>query len=73
MVPLIAPEAASPRLRRDSAKRFLRVHDLRAADALQLAAESRPSTLAFVCLDARLLDAAQREGFATTPVTGAES
>jgi uncharacterized protein len=53
---------------RESAKRFLRVHDLRAADALQLAAaffvaEARPSTIAFVSLDGRLLDAARREGF----------
>jgi predicted nucleic acid-binding protein len=55
---------------REVAKRFLRVHDLRAADALQLAAaffaaESRPPTLGFVCLDDRLLGAAHREGFVT--------
>ena len=55
---------------RESAKRFLRVHDLRTADALQLAAaffaaEYRPSTLEFVSLDARLLAAAYREGFIT--------
>ena len=55
---------------RESAKRLLRVHDLRTADALQLAAaffvaESRPSTLEFVSLDERLLAAARREGFAT--------
>jgi len=53
---------------RESAKRFLRVHDLRTADALQLAAaffvaEARPSTLEFVSLDDRLLAAARREGF----------
>jgi uncharacterized protein len=53
---------------REDALRFLRVHDLRAADALQLAAgfaaaEGRPTTLAFVCLDKRLSTAAQREGF----------
>jgi hypothetical protein len=47
---------------------MLRVHDLRAADALQLAAgvaaaEGRPATLAFVCLDERLAAAAEREGF----------
>lgn len=53
---------------RDSACRLLRVHDLRAADALQLAAalaasEGRPSSLAFVCLDDRLTAAAEREGF----------
>jgi predicted nucleic acid-binding protein len=50
------------------ARRLLRVHPLRAADSLQLAAaflasEGRPSTLEFVCLDDRLVLAAQREGF----------
>ena len=55
---------------RQSAKRLLRVHDLRTADALQLAAaffvaEARPSTLEFISLDERLLDAARREGFLT--------
>jgi uncharacterized protein len=53
---------------RESATRFLRVHDLRAADAVQLAAaffaaEARPATLEFVTLDDRLLEAARREGF----------
>jgi uncharacterized protein len=53
---------------RDNARRFLRVHDLRSADALQLAAasaaaEGRPGTLAVVCLDERLGAAAEREGF----------
>ena len=53
---------------RESARRFLRVHPLRAADALQLAAalvaaERRPSTLAFVTCDGRLQDAAAKEGF----------
>ena len=57
---------------RELAKRLLRVHDLRAADALPLAAalfaaETRPSTLEFVCLDDRLLEAARREGFAVSP------
>src|SRR5262245_24286566 len=52
----------------ESAKRLLRVHDLRTADALQLAAafyaaEGRPSTLEFISLDQRLLAAARREGF----------
>lgn len=56
---------------RESAKRLLRVHDLRTADALQLAAaffvaEARPSTLEFISLDDRLLAAARREGFFTT-------
>jgi predicted nucleic acid-binding protein len=53
---------------REAARRFLRVHDLRAADALQLAAavlaaEQRPATLEFVCLEERLALAAEREGF----------
>lgn len=53
---------------RVTAQRLLRSHQLRAADALQLAAAIEasagvPSTLAFVCLDARLGDAARREGF----------
>jgi hypothetical protein len=50
-----------------AAKRFVRVHDLRAADALQLAAaflaaEGRPESLEVVCLDDRLVTAARREG-----------
>ncbi len=53
---------------RQTARRLLRVHALRAADSLQLAAallgsEGQPSTLGFVCLDQRLCTAAQREGF----------
>lgn len=53
---------------REFARRFLRVHSLRAGDALQLAAaliaaERRPSTLTLVTLDDRLRDAAGREGF----------
>lgn len=53
---------------RVSAKRFLRVHDLRASDALQLAAaflaaEGRPASLEVVCLDDRLVTASRREGF----------
>lgn len=53
---------------RDVARRLLRVHPLRAADALQvaaayLAAEGRPSTLAIVTLDDRLRQAAAKEGF----------
>jgi uncharacterized protein len=48
--------------------RFLRVHPLRAADALQLAAafmaaERRPTSLQIVTLDERLADAARKEGF----------
>jgi predicted nucleic acid-binding protein len=53
---------------RDLARRLLRVHRLRAADALQLAAatlaaERRPDTLTFVTLDERLEGAALKEGF----------
>ncbi len=53
---------------RATAQRLLRVHPLRAADALQLsaalvAAERDPAALEFVCLDERLRAAALREGF----------
>ncbi len=59
---------------RDSALRFLRVHPLRAADALQLAAafiaaERHPASLQVVTLDERLADAARKEGFALADVT----
>lgn len=52
-----------------TAQRLLRVHPLRAADALQLAAailgaEHEPASLELVCLDDRLAEAAHREGFA---------
>jgi hypothetical protein len=53
---------------RETAARFLRVHPLRAADALQLAAaflaaERRPASLEIVTLDDRLGTAARKEGF----------
>lgn len=53
---------------RSVAQRLLRVHPLRAADSLQLAAaivaaEGEAPTLEFVGLDSRLNDAATREGF----------
>lgn len=52
---------------REQAMRLLRVHSLRAADALQLAAAlewaGSPPQGGFVTLDDRLLDAALREGF----------
>ena len=53
---------------RENAMRFLRVHPLRAVDALQLAAaflaaERRPRSLEVVTLDTRLADAARKEGF----------
>jgi hypothetical protein len=54
---------------RQLATRHLRVHPLRAADALQLAAasvgcEDVPASLGFVTLDDQLATAARREGFA---------
>lgn len=53
---------------RHVAVRLLRVHPLRSADALQLAAaivasEDQPASLPFVTLDDRLAQAAEREGF----------
>lgn len=56
---------------REVARRLLRVHQLRAADALQLAAaylaaERRPPTLEIVTLDDRLRQAAGKEGFVLT-------
>lgn len=53
---------------RQIAVRLLRVHPLRTADSLQLAAaivasEEQPRTLRFVTLDDRLAQAARREGF----------
>jgi len=53
---------------RGTAQRLLRVHPLRSADSLQLAAaiiaaEHETATLEFVSLDERLNDAASREGF----------
>jgi len=54
---------------RNTAVRLLRVHPLRSADALQLAAalvaaEDHPRTLPLVTLDDQLALAAEREGFA---------
>lgn len=53
---------------RDQAMRLLRLHPLRAADAMQLAAalvmsDFEPGTLPFVTLDGQLASAARREGF----------
>lgn len=53
---------------REIARRLLRVHPLRAADALQLAAATllaghRPPSLRMVALDGRLRTAAAKEGF----------
>ncbi|MEQ8857977.1 MAG: type II toxin-antitoxin system VapC family toxin [Pseudomonadales bacterium] len=57
---------------RTTAERMLRVHPLRAADALQLAAaavaaEQDPGSLEFLCLDERLNRAASKEGFHVLP------
>lgn len=62
---------------REAAVRFLRVHPLRAADALQLAAafiaaERRPSSLEFITLDDRLAVAARKEGFVSIQVPSAD-
>lgn len=60
---------------RQAAVRFLRVHPLRAADALQLAAadaaaEHRPASLDIVTLDERLALAASKEGFPVVDAQG---
>jgi uncharacterized protein len=57
---------------REGAGRVLRLHPLRAADALQLAAaliwaRNRAEALDFVCLDHRLREAARLEGFRILP------
>jgi len=57
---------------REGAGRTLLLHPLRAADALQLAAalvwaDGRVTRHGFVCLDQRLREAAQREGFEVLP------
>jgi predicted nucleic acid-binding protein len=53
---------------RRTAQRLLRLHSLRALDALQAAAalvlaEHDPTSLGVVCLDVRLAEALRREGF----------
>jgi hypothetical protein len=62
---------------REAAVRFLRVHALRAGDALQLAAafvaaERRPPSLEVVTLDERLAGPARKEGFDVIEVTSTE-
>ena len=62
---------------REAAVRFLRVHPLRAADAVQLAAafiaaERRPSSLEIMTLDERLAAAARKEGFVLIDVPSGE-
>jgi uncharacterized protein len=61
---------------REAATRFLRVHPMRAADALQLAAafiaaEHRPSALQVITLDELLAGAARKEGFAVIDIAAA--
>jgi predicted nucleic acid-binding protein len=62
---------------RDRAVRLLEGHDLRASDALQLAAglmwtRDRPAGAGFVCLDRRLRLAAVREGFTVWPTDSSD-
>ncbi len=57
---------------REQAARLLRLHPLRVADSLQLAAaivlaDFDPRALPFVTLDQRLASAARREGFEVVP------
>ena len=61
---------------RETAARLLRVHPLRAVDALQLAAafaaaERRPMSLELVTLDDRLGNAARKEGFTVIDLASA--
>ena len=56
----------------ERAERLLATHELRAADALQLAAalilfRESPSGNHFVCVDGRLAQAAHKEGFTVMP------
>lgn len=58
---------------RTTARRLLRTHPLRAADALQLSAaliasEGQPRSQEFVSLDDRLIDAARPEGLSVVDV-----
>jgi uncharacterized protein len=88
IAPLLIAEASTRRLQalaagwhevdpsdivREVAARFLRVHPLRAADALQLAAafiaaEQRPASLEMITLDERLASAAHKEGFSVIDI-----
>jgi predicted nucleic acid-binding protein len=67
----VAPEESM----REDAVRFVRSYPIRAGDALQLAAgfswaRRRPGGHEFVCLDRKLREAAQNEGFAVLPANG---
>jgi predicted nucleic acid-binding protein len=71
LVELVDTVAPTDDVRR-RAGRLVGVHPLRAADALQLAAaliwcEEQPHGEKFVCLDARLCEAARAEGFDVAP------
>jgi uncharacterized protein len=68
-----AAEVAPTAEVRERARRLVRVHDLRAADALQLAAAltwcaGEPREEGFVSFDRRLRLAAELEGFSVLPV-----
>ena len=69
--------SATPALR-SRAEHLVRVHPLRAADSLQLAAalvvaDGDPAAVEFVCLDERLRQAAAREGLQLLPESIEES
>lgn len=71
-VAMSAAEVSPTEAVRLNARRLLRTHPLRAADALQLAAalavaEDDPGALEFLCLDDRLKAAAAHEGFPVLP------
>lgn len=58
---------------REQAIRLLRVHPLRAADAVQLASavvasDFKPGAIEFISLDTRQREAAEKEGFALSEV-----
>lgn len=57
---------------RETACRLLRIHPLRSADAMQLAAATvmaggQPGRTGFLCFDRRLRDVAEHEGFLVGP------
>ena len=61
-------EVLAVRAIKETSKRLVRMHALRAADSLQLAAallatDHQPSAFPFLCLDQLLSQAAEREGF----------
>jgi predicted nucleic acid-binding protein len=67
-------EVIDVRSARVRAEHILKIHALRAADALQLgaaliAADGEPARLPFVTLDRRLASAAEREGFPVTALS----